>query len=87
MENNIQDHKENHNIIEYKGPDGYEEISEFDEYGRYIYFKNNKGVEYRKEYDGNCAHFIYASGFEKWCWYNERNKVEHIKTSTGIDYK
>lgn len=32
MENYIQDNKENHNIIEYKGPDGYEEISEFDEH-------------------------------------------------------
>ena len=77
MENNIQDHKENHNIIEYKGPDGYEEISEFDEHGRCIYFKNNKGVEYRKEYNGNCAHFIYASGFE-----NGAGIMKEIKLNT-----
>lgn len=85
MENNIHEHKENHNIIEYNGPDGYEEISEFDEKGRCVYFKNNTGCEYKKEYGERWVRFKYADGFEKFIEYDENHNIIHYQNSMGVD--
>jgi len=57
----------------------------FDNRGNEIYFSDNKGSWYIKEYDrfNNVSYENYSTGFEAWYVYNSENKLIYYKNSQG----
>ena len=60
-------------------------ISEYDNNGNLIHYKNSNGYEYWKEYDsnGNSIHFKNSNSYEKWYEYNSNGNLIHSKDSNG----
>lgn len=62
-------------------------ISEYDNNGNLIHYKNSNGYEYWKEYDsnGNLIHSKYSDGYEEWNEYDSNGNLIHSQNSHGLE--
>ena len=63
-------------------------ISEYDNNGNLIHYKNSDVVEYWKEYDsnGNLIHSKYSYSWEEWSEYDSNGNLIHYKDNDGEEY-
>ena len=63
-------------------------ISEYDNNGNLIHYKNSNGYEYWKEYDsnGNLIHSKDSDGKEEWNEYDSNGNQIHYKDNDGEEY-
>ncbi len=64
------------------------EITEYDDKGNLIYYKDSDGTECWYKYDkkGNYVYFKDSIGNEAWREYDENNRKIHYKNSDGGEY-
>ena len=62
-------------------------ISEYDNNGNLIHYKNSDGNEEWKEYDsnGNLIHYKNSNGYEYWKEYDSNGNLIHVKDSNGYE--
>ena len=63
------------------------EISEYDEKGNLIHYRNSDGYEYWREFDknNNLIHRRDTNGFEAWKEYDENGNLIYYRDSDGYE--